>query len=107
MWSITVHDSSRALARGRESKSSGPKAKEDRTRNFKERVSDTKAVLETQKLLPWVPTCKFRPFGVDTFGALGEVAQAIVQKLLLHPRRSAPIDVQYLPGCANALRWKN
>lgn len=45
-------------------------------RGFEERVSGMNAVLQIQKVPPWVPPFEFRPFGADTYGALGKSAHA-------------------------------
>lgn len=50
-------------------------------RDFKERVSDINAALELWKAPPWVSSFEFRPFGVDTYGALWKGSQYIIHQL--------------------------
>ena len=73
---VMAADTAPLAAAGR---SAATRAEDRKRREWEERVADVNTALKEEGRSAWTPSFEVRGFGLDTYGALGKEAQAILQ----------------------------
>lgn len=98
---LTVVGRPANLVRAPADRSPATKGDDEKRRDFNQRVTDINAVLSLQDAPPWVLEFEFMPFGIDTFGALGKEAQAVIPQIA----ENGQTDPRCLSASASASHW--
>eukprot|EP00173_Palmaria_palmata_P000516 Plantae.Rhodophyta-Palmaria_palmata.ctg1239.p1 GENE.Plantae.Rhodophyta-Palmaria_palmata.ctg1239~~Plantae.Rhodophyta-Palmaria_palmata.ctg1239.p1 ORF type:complete len:155 (+),score=11.57 Plantae.Rhodophyta-Palmaria_palmata.ctg1239:1309-1773(+) len=90
---VTVVGASDYAPLAQTTKDAATRSEETKASEWTTRVADVNALLSLDGAPVWVPPFEFRPFGLDTHGALGKEAIAIIRQFAEKRADRSPMSV--------------